>query len=160
MRPVRTTLLRMDAERVRAHLLSLPHVVETMQWGENLVFWVGDKAVGGKMFALINLDGGPGPVMSFASGGEHAAELCEREGIIPAPYLARAGWVAAQGWDALRSGEWTAELSLAHARVLAKLPARALAVLAMPAKVRGALIEQRRQMLAEKSPIQKRATKE
>ena len=46
----------MDAERLRAYLLALPHVVETMQWGANLVFWVGDKAIGGKMFALINLD--------------------------------------------------------------------------------------------------------
>ena len=145
----------MDAERIRAHLLSLPHVVETLQWGGNLVFWVGDKAVGGKMFTLIDLDGGAGPVASFASGGEHAAELCEREGIIPAPYLARAGWVAAQSWGALRATEWIDELSLAHARVLAKLPARTLAILAMPAQVRGELIAQRRQMLAEKASRQK-----
>ena len=46
----------MDAERLREYVLSLPHVVETMQWGANLVFWVGDKAIGGKMFALANLD--------------------------------------------------------------------------------------------------------
>ena len=42
----------MDAERLREYVLSLPHVVETMQWGANLVYWVGDKAIGGKMFAL------------------------------------------------------------------------------------------------------------
>ncbi len=45
----------MDIEPLRAWLLSLPHVAETMQWGDNLVFWVGDKAVGGRMFALANL---------------------------------------------------------------------------------------------------------
>ncbi len=45
----------MDAERVRAFLLTLPHVAETLQWGDNLVFWVGDKSIGGKMFALVNL---------------------------------------------------------------------------------------------------------
>ena len=39
----------MDAERLRAYLLTLPHVAETMQWGANLVFWAGDKAIGGKM---------------------------------------------------------------------------------------------------------------
>src|ERR1035437_9571719 len=49
----------MDAERLRAYLLTLPHVVETMQWGANLVFWVGDKAIGGKMFAVIDLDDPP-----------------------------------------------------------------------------------------------------
>ena len=46
----------MDAESTRAYLLKLPSVVETLQWGNNLVFWVGDKAIGGKMFALLNLD--------------------------------------------------------------------------------------------------------
>ena len=45
----------MNVELLRAFLLSLPHVEETMQWGDNLVFWVGDKAIGGKMFALANL---------------------------------------------------------------------------------------------------------
>ena len=141
----------MNVERARAFLLSLPHAVETMQWGDNLVFWVGDKAVGGKMFTLINLDASGGPVVSFAAGSEHAAELCEQKGLIPAPYLARAGWVAAERWDALGAREWTAELQAAHGRVLARLPARTLAVLAMPAKARGALVQQRREEIARKA---------
>lgn len=87
----------MDAERARNLLLKIPHVVETMQWGDNLVFWVGDKTLGGKMFALVNLDG-RGPVVSFAAGADGAAELLEREGFRPAPYLARAHWVAAGRW--------------------------------------------------------------
>src|SRR4051794_33594901 len=67
----------MDAERLRAFLLKLPHVAETMQWGANLVFWVGDKSIGGKVFALINLDEPTGdelsgrkprPVISYAAG--------------------------------------------------------------------------------------------
>ena len=45
----------MDAERFRAYLLTLPHVVETAQWG-GLVFWVGDKSIGGKMFVMVPLD--------------------------------------------------------------------------------------------------------
>lgn len=141
----------MDAERARELLLQLPHVVETMQWGENLVFWVGDKAIGGKMFTLIDLDASGGPVVSFAAGAEHAAELCEREGLRPAPYLARAGWIAAERWDALTSAEWLKEFEAAHARILARLPARTLGVLAMPGKARAALIQQRRQELARKA---------
>ncbi len=121
----------MDAERARAFLLSQPHATETLQWGENLVFWVGDKAVGGKMFALMNLDGRGGPVMSFAAGLEHAAELREREGLIPAPYFARIGWIAAEHWDALGPREWHEELAAAHALVLAKLPARTRAALTL-----------------------------
>ncbi len=84
----------MDAERVRTFCLGLPHAAETLQWGANLVFRVGDKSAGGKMFALVNLDGLGGPVISFCAGPEGYAELLEREGVVPAPYLARAHWVA------------------------------------------------------------------
>jgi predicted DNA-binding protein (MmcQ/YjbR family) len=75
----------MDAERLREYLLQLPHVVETMQWGANLVFWVGDKAIGGKMFALLNLDDDQKAVLSFAAGPERYAELLETEGSFSRP---------------------------------------------------------------------------
>ena len=117
----------MDAERARAFLLSLPHVVETQQWGDNLVFWIADKARGGKMFALIDLGpkaGTTGPVISFAATPDHQAELLERDGLLPAPYLARAGWIAAQSWSALRPADWVAELRSANETVWAKLPPR------------------------------------
>ena len=61
-------MTNIDAERIRAYLLTLPHAVETMQWGANLVFWVGDKTIGGKMFALVNLDGDGKAVISYAAG--------------------------------------------------------------------------------------------
>jgi predicted DNA-binding protein (MmcQ/YjbR family) len=95
----------MDAEIAREFLLKLPDVVETMQWGANLVFWVGDKAIGGKMFALLNLDGDGKAVLSFAAGPERYAELVEVEGVIPAPYMARIYWVALEDWNALRVAE-------------------------------------------------------
>src|SRR5215471_572654 len=104
----------MDAERIRAMLLKLPHVAETMQWGANLVFWVGDKAVGGKMFTLVNLDGDGRAVISYCAGPERYAELLEREGILPAPYLARAYWVAVERWSVFSNSEWQSELTAAH----------------------------------------------
>ena len=73
----------MDAERAREYLLRLPHVVETMQWGANLVYWVGDKAIGGKMFAVLNLDDDHMAVFSFAAGPERYAELWKRRGCFP-----------------------------------------------------------------------------
>ncbi len=114
----------MDAERARAFLVSLPHVAETMQWGDNLVFWVGDKSVGGKMFALINLSADAHGVISFAAGPERFAELVELEAFRPAPYLARAHWVATSEWNALRPAEWHDELRAAHTIVLERLPKR------------------------------------
>ncbi len=133
----------MDAERARAFLLSLPHVVETQQWGERLVFWIADKSHDGKMFALIDLGPRAGtldPVVSFAAGKEHQAELLERDGLRPAPYLARAGWVAADRWNALSPRKWFAELRSANETVWAKLPprsrARILATLLGPGRLR------------------------
>ena len=145
----------MDAERATDFLLGLPHVVKTVQWGSNLVFWVADKAIGGKMFALVNLDGPDhhgrlGPVISFAAGAEGAAELREVEGMLPAPYLARVHWMAAARWDALRDREWQERLRAAHALVLEKLPRKTRAVLALPAKARRALIAERRKLLASR----------
>lgn len=114
----------MDVERLREFLLKLPHVAETVQWGNNLVFWVGDKTIGGKMFALADLDGGEKGVLSFAAGPERFVELVEREGIVPAPYLARAHWVALERWDALRSRELEELLQHAHDLVYSKLSKR------------------------------------
>lgn len=138
----------MDAEHARSFLLKLPHVCETMQWGDNLVFWVGDKALGGKMFALLSLDA-RGLLISFAAGPERAAELCEREGLRPAPYFARIHWVAAEAWDALPRREWETVLQAAYEMTLAKLPKRTRETLALPAKAYAALLAERRKILAE-----------
>lgn len=147
----------MDAERLRAYLLTLPHVVDTMQWGANLVFWVGDKAIGGKMFALINLDEPTPtqsatrkshPIISYAAGPARFSELLEIEGLIPAPYMARIHWIAAERWDVFSTAEWHRELRAAHALTLAKLPPRTRKVLALPSAELKRLITTRRTLLA------------
>ncbi|WP_263367995.1 MmcQ/YjbR family DNA-binding protein [Edaphobacter bradus] len=145
----------MDAERIRAFLLTLPHVAETMQWGANLVFWAGDKAIGGKMFALVNLDSDDrhGAVISWAAGPERYSELLELDGLFPAPYLARAHWVAAQRWDVFSPAEWQHELTQAHRHIFNKLPPRTRAVLAMPTRERNRLIADRKRLLKSQGRI-------
>ncbi|MHB1674589.1 MAG: MmcQ/YjbR family DNA-binding protein [Acidobacteriaceae bacterium] len=142
----------MDAEQVREFLLKLPHVEETMQWGANLVFWVGDKVVGGKMFALANLDEDGQGVISFHAGPERYPDLLEIDGVIPAPYMARIFWVALTRWDAIPSRELLPLLAQARDLVYAKLPKRTKDVLAMPPKARKKLIAERRKLLAGKKP--------
>jgi predicted DNA-binding protein (MmcQ/YjbR family) len=137
----------MDVEQMRSFLLGLPHVAETMQWGANLVFWAGDKAIGGKMFALANLEPDDRGVISFCAGQERYAELLEREGISPAPYLARAYWVAVERWDVFRSAEWKEALTAAHALVASRLPKKTRDILAMPVHERTRIITQRRAIL-------------
>jgi predicted DNA-binding protein (MmcQ/YjbR family) len=146
----------MDAERIRAYLLTLPHAVETMQWGANLVFWVGDKAIGGKMFVLVNLDGDAKGVISYAAGPERYSELLEIEGIIPAPYMARIFWVAAENWNVFRTPEWEHELRAAHALTFNKLPPKVRTTLALPASQQKRLIAERRKLLAAKAAEKKK----
>jgi predicted DNA-binding protein (MmcQ/YjbR family) len=144
----------MDNERVREICLALPNVVETLNWGSVLVYWAGDRELGGKMFALTSLDEnrgeGAGPVLSFHCGAERFHELLEREGMIGAPHLARAYWVAMERWGVMRPREVEEELRLAHGLIYEKLPKRIKAVLALPEKERAKLIKERKKLAAAK----------
>ena len=141
----------MDNERIRDICMALPHARETLNWGQVLVYWVGDREIGGKMFALTNADGGEDVVLSFHCGAERYYELLEREGICPAPHLARAHWVAVERWDALRAREFEEELGRAHALIYEKLPKRTKDLLALPEKERAKAIRERKKLLAEKA---------
>ncbi len=145
----------MDAERLRAYLLTLPHVVETMQWGANLVFWTGDKAIGGKMFALINLDEPAARethlVLSYAAGPARYSELLEIEGLVPAPYMARIHWVAASRWDIFSSADWKRELEAAHAPDPRPAAEESSCHLRPPRREAKTLIATRRKILAAKA---------
>jgi len=148
----------MSVESARRFLHTLPHVVETLQWGDNLVFWVGDKAVGGKMFALINLEKDGRGVLSFAAGPELYAELLEREGFLPAPYFARIFWVAMQSWSAARPVELEELLRHAHTLVQGTLPPKAVKALALKPAALRALIRENR-AAAEKRAAKKSSTR-
>jgi len=107
-----------DIDWLRKICLPLPGVTEQIQWGYDLVV-----KVGGKMFAVAPLE--PAPVcLSFKCCDESFAELTERPQIIPAPYLARAKWVALESPDAIARGELSELLRAAYELVFAKLAKR------------------------------------
>lgn len=141
----------MTVESLRKFLLSLPHVEETLQWGDNLVFWVGDKNIGGKMFALANLGGDSKGVLSFSAGPERYYELLEIEGVFPAPYMARIFWVAIKRYDVVPSAELQELLRNAHQLTYAKLPKRTREMLALLAGQRKMLIAARRKLLQSRN---------
>jgi predicted DNA-binding protein (MmcQ/YjbR family) len=141
----------MDNERIREICMALPHAAETVNWGHHLVYWVGDRDIGGKMFAMTDLDGTGTGVLWFHCGAQRFHELLENEGIIASPYLAKAGWVTVERWDALRPREIEEELKQAHALIFEKLPKRTKAVLALPEKDRKKLIRDRRKLLKERA---------
>lgn len=106
----------MNVDRVRRICLALPHAEESVKWGDNLVF-----TIDAKMFAVAALE--PGPIwVSFKCSPEDYAELIDRPEIRPAPYLARAHWVALETRGALPASELDLRLEEAYRLVLAKLP--------------------------------------
>lgn len=141
----------MDNERIRAICMALPHVKETLNWGHHLVYWAGDRDIGGKMFAMTDVDGTGFGVLWFHCGPERFHELLEIEGISASPYLAKAFWVTLERWDALRPRQIEEELRLAHGLILEKLPKRTRTVLAMPEKERARLIRERKKALAQRA---------
>lgn len=146
----------MDNERIREICMALPYAAETVNWGHHLVYWAGDRDIGGKMFAMTDLDGTGTGVLWFHCGKERFHELVEREGITGSPYLAKAGWVTVERWDVLRPRECEEELRLAYELVFEKLPRRTKDVLAMPEKERAKLIRERRKMLKERAKTKKK----
>jgi len=141
----------MDNERIREICLALPHVVETVNWCHHLVYFVGDRDIGGKMFAMTDLDGTGFGVLWFHCGAERFHELLEIEGISASPYLAKAYWVTVERWDVLRSRQIEDELRRAHALIYDKLPKRTKAVLALPEKERNKILRERKKVLKSRT---------
>jgi predicted DNA-binding protein (MmcQ/YjbR family) len=123
----------MDIEWVRQHCLSHPHTTEQIQWGSDLLF-----KVGGKMFAGVPLE--PSRVwLTLKADPEEFPELIERQGIIPAPYLARAKWIAIENERSLPRTEVLRLVSKSYELVFANLSKKLQAELTAGKKHRAPL---------------------
>lgn len=74
------------------------------------------------MFAVVDPEPGQQSVASFAVPPESYHELLEIDGVRPAPYLARAHWVAIGSWSVFPQADLYQHLRRACERVQAKLP--------------------------------------
>ena len=106
----------MNIDQLRKLCLGFPGATEQTVWEGDLTFKVANK-----MFAHTVLEVAP-VWLSFKCSPENFAELTERAGVIPAPYLARAQWVALESRDALPLEELTGLLRQSYELVVAKLP--------------------------------------
>jgi predicted DNA-binding protein (MmcQ/YjbR family) len=121
----------MNVDWIRETCLSFPGATEQIQWGDDLLF-----KVGGKMFAATPLALAP-VCLSFKASPENFAELTERPNIIPAPYLARARWVALETRDALGAQELATLLRESYELVLAKLSKKRRESLSSASPIKG-----------------------
>ncbi len=141
----------MNVDWIRELCLSFPGATEQIQWGDDLLF-----KVGGKMFAATPLV--PAPVcLSFKASPENFAELTERPNIIPAPYLARAQWVALETRDALGAQELAGLLRESYELVLAKLPKKSRESLSGASPIKG--MQTQPKLRGKKKVLSKRAGK-
>jgi predicted DNA-binding protein (MmcQ/YjbR family) len=116
----------MDLEAIRRLCLRLPHVTEKVQWGEHLVFKVGDK-----MFLVASLEPSK-HALSLKVSPEAFEQLQEIDGIVPAPYLARAKWLALRDLGLLQDDEMRDLIRAAHQLVFDSLPRSRREALAAP----------------------------
>jgi predicted DNA-binding protein (MmcQ/YjbR family) len=96
---------------------ALPGATRVVQWG-GMHVW----KVGGKMFSVA--DGTvKGDVTPWFKASDSARPmLLESRDVIPAPYLARAGWVALADTKAMTDRDLAAYLKEAHRVIAARLP--------------------------------------
>ena len=108
----------MDIDELRRYCLEFPHTTENVQWGANLCF-----KVDGKLFAVTPLEVAP-VRLSFKCTPENFTELCERADVIPAPYMARAQWVALRSYISVPDDELRELLADSYRLVWERLPKR------------------------------------
>ena len=89
----------MDHESLRKFCLSLPSVTEDIKWGADLCFCIGEK-----MFCVTGLQQ---PFQaSFKVKDDEFDELTTRNGIVPAPYVARYKWILITDPSVLKKKDW------------------------------------------------------
>jgi predicted DNA-binding protein (MmcQ/YjbR family) len=120
----------MHIEELRKHCLSFPAATEHEIWGNDLTFKVGNKMFAHTVLEVARV------WLSFKASDEKFAELVERQDVIPAPYLARAKWVALESREAIPAAELRELLREAYDLVVAKLPKKTQASLNTKAKTK------------------------
>lgn len=106
----------MTNEQLRELCLSFPHATEDVKWGTTLCF-----SVGGKMFCTAGTENQAGQI-SFKCTPEKFSDLVERDGIIPAPKVAKFHWVAVEVPTVLDAEEYEDLISRSYLLVYENLP--------------------------------------
>lgn len=106
----------MEIDELRTYCLSLPGTTEGMKWGEHLTFMVGEK-----MYAIFGLDQIPINA-SFKVSDEEFEEMSAQPGLKPAPYLARAKWIAIDDISLMGVEQWQKVLLNSYSIIKQKLP--------------------------------------
>ena len=109
--------LAANMQRMRAIAMALPEATEELTWGEHVNFRVRNK---------IFLFPGEGGAITVKAEREELPALLGDPRVIPAPYLARGGWIrvhlqAPVDWDEVRELVHTSYRLIAPKRLAAQV---------------------------------------
>ncbi len=106
-----------------AFCTTLPGATRDVKWGADVVY-----SVGGKMFVVTGSE--TTERMSFKVDRDRFLELSDQPGMMPAPYLARASWIAVTEPQRFARAELEALIRHSYELVRAGLTKKAQAALA------------------------------
>ena len=106
----------MDFDKLRDICLSFPGATEGVKWENHICFMVAEK-----MFCITTIDDGAQDV-SLKVSDDNFDSLTDRDGIIPAPYMARNKWVRVERYKYLKDKEWKELLAESYELIKSKLP--------------------------------------
>jgi predicted DNA-binding protein (MmcQ/YjbR family) len=104
----------MNTDKLREYCLSFPGTTEGIKWEDHLCFMVADK-----IFLITGMDDQSQVTLKVRD--EEYVTLIEKDGIIPAPYLARNKWVGIEKRNALSQSEWKKFIQLSYDIIKSKL---------------------------------------
>ena len=116
----------MNLDSIRKCCLSFPGATEGLQWGDDLLFRVGNK-----IFASVPLSGVP-QTLTLKSSPHRCAELLEIDGITRAAYVGRYDFITLARLDLLPDAEMKALIAESYENVRSKLPAKVREALKLP----------------------------
>ena len=106
----------MEIEDIQKICKTFKGVTEDIKWEDHLCFNVGKK-----MFLITAPDKVP-PSATFKVSDEEFETLPERQGFIPAPYMARYKWIYVDDINRMSKIEWQKYLKQSYNLIYAKLP--------------------------------------
>ena len=104
----------MNADELEKLCKSLKGTTQDIKWGNDLCY-----QVGGKMYCVLDLKSTAN--ISFKTTPEEFGELIERNGILPAPYVAKHYWVLVENFRVLKTPEWKYHIQKSYQLVFDKL---------------------------------------
>jgi len=104
----------MNLELLEEKCSKLKGTTKDIKWGNDLCFLIGEK-----IYCVAGLE--PPIAVSLKVLPEQFNELTNRDGIIPAPYLARYSWILIEDMNSFNQREWEYYIEQSYNMIFNKL---------------------------------------